>query len=312
MSYGEFIPREVVQTQEEPKPIYLFVRNETSMDYLYVGQLQGASRWGRSGRDSHGEAHLPLNPPLPSKVWVELGGLKLGDLAHSAIDAVLDRLRGPTTVEDRLQVLERLVTYWHGEIRPEDGFGDDELKGLPMPPPLRWLYRWAGRRQKILSGQNTLLDPGDLRVKDNLLVFYGENQWCYEWGTRLDGDDPPVYGRRESAEPWEAEGIVLSEHLILACLFEAIFHSPYGASVSWLERSNLDRIIETIPPLNIAPWHWGGEGQFYAKAGAFLFTMKNYPVDEGWVYSAWIGAKTEHPLQFLKPMIDKSWEYVGI
>jgi hypothetical protein len=249
---------------------------------------------------------------LPSKVWVELGGLRLGDLNHSAIDAALDRLRGPTTVADRLQVLERLVTYWHGEIRPEDGFRDDELRDLPMPPPLRWWYRWAGRRQNIMSGQNTLLDPGDLVVKDDLLVFYGENQWCYEWGTPLHGDDPPVSGRCESAEPWVPEGMVLSEHLILACLFEAIIHAPYAASVSWLERSALDRIIDTITPISIEPWQWGGEGRFYAKAGAFMITMQNYQVDWKWLYSAWIGAKTEHPLQFLKPYIDDSWGYVAI
>jgi hypothetical protein len=100
-------------------------------------QLDGAA----AARIATERFFFPLIPVLPSKVWVELGGLRLGDLNHSAIDAALDRLRSPTTVEDRLQVLERLVTYWHGEIRPEDGLRDDELKGLPMPPSLRWWYR---------------------------------------------------------------------------------------------------------------------------------------------------------------------------
>ncbi len=26
----------------------------------------------------------------------------------------------------------------------------------------------------------------------------------------------------------------------------------------------------------------------------------------------WIGAKTEHPLRFLKPFIDDDWEYVAV
>jgi hypothetical protein len=30
------------------------------------------------------------------------------------------------------------------------------------------------------------------------------------------------------------------------------------------------------------------------------------------VVSVSIGAKTEHPLQFLKPLLDKSWEYVAL
>jgi hypothetical protein len=29
-------------------------------------------------------------------------------------------------------------------------------------------------------------------------------------------------------------------------------------------------------------------------------------------YSVWIGAKTEHPLQFLKPFINKEWEYIAV
>jgi hypothetical protein len=29
-------------------------------------------------------------------------------------------------------------------------------------------------------------------------------------------------------------------------------------------------------------------------------------------HSVFIGAKTEQPLQFLKPYIDDNWEYVGI
>ena len=52
---------------------------------------------------------------------MELGGLKLGGLNHSAIDAALDRLRRPVNVDERLWVLEQLVAYWHGQIRPEDG-----------------------------------------------------------------------------------------------------------------------------------------------------------------------------------------------
>ena len=29
-------------------------------------------------------------------------------------------------------------------------------------------------------------------------------------------------------------------------------------------------------------------------------------------FSVWIGAKSEHPLQFLKPMIDQTWDFVAI
>lgn len=312
MPHAEFFPWEVVRSQGESNPIHLFVRNDDSTGFRYIGQLERTSRWGRSGRDSDGEVLFPLTPTLPSKVWVELGGLRLGDLDHHAIDAALARLRGPLTVEERLQVLQRLVEYWHGPIRPEDGIAEHELVGRAIPHPLRWWYEWAGRRRAIMSGQNELLDPERLSVNDNLLEFYVENQYCYQWGTLIEGEDPPVFGRAETSDAWEPEGITLSEHLILACLFEAVTHCPYGASISWLETSVLARIVEQIPPIAINPWRWGDASRFHAKGGAFMLAMPNGEIDDKPGYSVWIGAKTEHPVQFVRQFIDSRWEHVAI
>jgi hypothetical protein len=52
----------------------------------------------------------------------------------------------------------------------------------------------------------------------------------------------------------------------------------------------------------IAPWQWSGT-TFFAGRGAFMF------VAEG---SVSIGAKTEHPLQFLRPYVNDDWDYVAI
>ena len=247
--HARFLPREVVGPQAEVRKIHLFVRGAGSGRYLYVGEVGPSHRYGFSGYDSHGEASFDLRPTLPSGVWAVVGGFRPGDPDHAAVDAALDRLRSPIGVEERLGVLRQLVEYWHGPIRPEDGFGEKDLEGLVFPYPLRCWYRWAGRRTKVMSGQNTLLGPCEVIIRDDLLVFYGENQWCYEWATLFEGDDPPVFGRSEATDPWEPEGITLSEHLILACLFEGVMaHSPYGASASWLGASALDGIIEHIPP----------------------------------------------------------------
>jgi hypothetical protein len=242
-----FVPPEAVSSHAD-RPIRLFVRPIDSGRYLYVGDLDPACRFSISGEDNHGEACFSLSPALPSEVWGEIGGYQPGDLDHASIDAALDRLRQPLKVEERLRVVRRLVEYWHGPIRPEDGIPESELSGVAMPDPLRWWYRWAGRRPKIMTGQNVLLDPNKLMVKDDRLVFYGENQWCYEWATLFEGDDPPVFGREEEGDPWEPEGIVLSEHLILACLFEGMSsRCPYKAAASWLEGSVLDRLVEHLP-----------------------------------------------------------------
>jgi hypothetical protein len=309
----KFVPREVVGRQAKRREIHLFVRSRGSDRYLYVGKLGPSYVQIHGVGKPHGAARFRLSPALPSEVWMGLGGLHPGDLDHAAVDAALDRLRNPVNVEERLWVLQQLVDYWHGPIGPEDGIPEAELDGLAMPYPLRWWYGWAGRRKKIMSGQNGLLDPDMLNVRDGLLEFYAENQYCYQWGTHLEGDDPPVFGRSETINPWKPEGITLSEHLILACLFEAVIaHSPYGASTVWLEDSVIDRIAEHVPPIPIGPWRWGGSTRFYARGGAFMVTMSGGEIGGRPGGSVWIGAKTEHPLQFLTPFIGKDWDHVAV
>ena len=105
-------------------------------------------------------------------------------------------------------------------------------------------------------------------------------------------------------DPWEQEDVRLSEHLILACLFEAVVcHARYGASTSWLEEEKLSEIAMTIPSVAIAPWRWNDGTRFFAGRGAFMCAAGG---------TVWIGAKTEHPLQFLRPYLGKDWEHVAI
>jgi hypothetical protein len=167
-----------------------------------------------------------------------------------------------------------------------------------------------------MTGQNILLSPRDddhkyreLKDEDGRLLFYLENQAVYRWGTLAHGEDPPVFGRYEIKDPWEPEGITLSQHLILACMFEAIMcHSQYGAAAACLGKDKLTKIEQVITPIAIGPWRWSGPTQFYARTGAFMYAMSN-GTD---LYSVWIGAKTDMPLQFLKPYLDDAWEFTAV
>jgi hypothetical protein len=263
--------------------------------------------------DNYGEALFELTPTLPSRIWTELGGLPASNPNHLEIDAAFDRLRQTTTVEDRLGILQQFVQYWHGPIGREDGLAEEETRQLSIPRVLRWWYQWAGRRSEITTGQNMLLRPKDLISKDGKLVFYGENQWVYEWATLCNGDDPPVFGRYDEADPWEPENITLSEHLILAAIFEAVMcHSPYGASAAWLREDILSDTANHVPPIAINPWRWLGPTRFYGKNGAFMYSMVNGGSEGDQCYSVWVGAKTEEPLQFLRPFLSKDWDYVAI
>lgn len=82
----------------------------------------------------------------------------------AAIDRALDRLRQPTTVHDRLAILQELIEFWHGPIRPEDGMTDAEMTSQPLPLPLRWWYRFAGKRSEIMSGQTFCLCHATFRT----------------------------------------------------------------------------------------------------------------------------------------------------
>jgi hypothetical protein len=323
-----FVPLEVVASPVARNSIHLFVRPPNAEQYLYAGKLSPSHVQQSPGHENHGMAWFDLKPTLPNSVWLRLGH-QLGNLDFIAVDQALDRLRRPTTVHERLDILHQLVEYWHGPIPPEDGMSDVEIGGVALPLPLRWWYRWAGKRNEVMSGQNFLLVPRDYRLKcqiltvmDGRLHFYVENQGVYQWATLPDGDDPPVFGRYEYRGRWAREKTTLSEHLILACLFEAVMcHAIYGVSVAWLEQEKFATIVSQIPPLAIPPWRWVGM-RFFAGGGAFMFAAENgvgkpygkksYRRDAKRYYSVHIGAKTEAPLQFLKPLIDDRWEYVAL
>jgi hypothetical protein len=257
-----------------------------------------------------------LQPALDISGWLPFEGLRPGKLKFDSVDQALDRLRQPTLIEDRLSVLQHVVNYWHGPIRPKDGMTEAELAGSCFPAALHWWYRWAGRRSTIVSGQNFLFAPrgehGQPFMLDDRLFFYVENQGVYHWATLAGGDDPPVFGRYNDNEPWEAEGIKVTEHLILACLFEAVMrHARFQAAAAWLDEDQFAAVVNQIPPLAIPPWRWI-EAKFFARNGAFMCaTDQGLHEGKRW-YSVNVGAKTERPLQFLKPLLDKSWEYVSI
>src|SRR5262245_15332940 len=228
------------------------------------------------------------------------------------LDRALARLGSDSSLADRKDVLTSLVKYWHGEIRPSDGLSDAELAGVQVPETLRWWYCWAGRRTEVLGKNNDLLSPKHLSSKDGLLVFYGENQWVYEWATDPTGEDPPVHGRFRGETKWQAQEMRLSEHLILACLFEGIMcHSTYSASAAWLPEKELFWIINRIPPVSINPWKWN-TARFYAHRGAFMMSMENGIIDGTMGYSIWVGAKKKSPLEFLHEIIDYGWEQVDL
>src|SRR5262249_21498351 len=126
-------------------------------------------------------------------------------------------------------------------------------------------------------------------------------------------EDPAVWGRfNEVNRPWTNEGMRLSEFLIQVCLFEAIMAAPYGASAAWADEATVRKVTETLKELQLPPWHWPGfPTRFFYGNGAFVAACPNGIWENKQGYSIWAGAMTEHPLAFLKEIVDEGWEYVA-
>jgi len=311
-----FLPLETRAGRKEDRPMFLFVRAAASDRFTYVGQLAPAHSWGVRAGHTFGFGNFDLSPTLPSRVWETLGGPHPGDPDTFDLDQALHGLAQTQCVHERLAILRRLADYWHGPIGAGEGFPEEELRGRTMPYPLRCWYQQAGRHESIMSGQNKFFGPDELELdQEGRLLFYVENQGVYLWCTTMDGDDPPVWGKfNEAGIPWTEEGMKLSEFLIGACMFQAIMDAPFGASVAWAEESTLNKITVELAPLPIAPWKWPNyPSRFFARNGVFMFVSPNDDNQGNKAFSIWIGSKTEHPLAFLRPIIDtNTWEYVAL
>ena len=241
------------------------------------------------------------------------------DPAAAKVDAALHGLLHSSHTGEKLAALRALVDYWYGPIGPEDGIPTSELAGLALPRPLLEWYRWAGRRDEIMSGQNFMYRPDQperpyarLEIDaDDRVVFHVENQACYFWSTLRDGEDPPVFGRDAGNAPWIAEQVTLSEHLILNCISEIVMDLEYGACAVSLGEQKLNAIAEHVPALAIGPWRWC-DMHFHAGGGAFMTASPIGEEDGRRTFSVWLAARREGVLDFLKPFIGDEWEHVSL
>ncbi len=308
--WDEFLPREARVSRERQLPIHLFARNINDDHHVYIGRLSPSHSWrGPSPGQNFGEAYFDLSPPLSSRVWASLGGLRPNDGDDATLDAALARLRGPLALEERLGILRQIVEYWHGPIRPEDGIPEEELPVHTLPRALRWWYALAGRRRGLLDGLNHLLAPSAVEPEADLrLTFYAENQGGYLWATYPEGDDPPVWGRdNEENVPWIELGMSVSEFLIQACLFEAVHSTAHYRASARLDEDAMARLSAVVPPLPIAPWQWPhNPTAFHAGRGAFLMTMAERPAKRA-AFSVLIGSRTEYPLGRIACVLYGGW-----
>ncbi len=241
-------------------------------------------------------------------------------VSQQVVDQALGRLAGKSTPADRFTILKTLVEYWHGPILPADGFASEELAGIALPAPLESWYRWAGKRNDILSGQDTLATPipnpqaYSLKNENGYLFFHSENQGVWDRATFPRWEDPPVFTRVDERSPLIPEAVTLSEHLILICIFEAILGehtSPYHASASCLHPGALEVVTGHLTRVALPAWEVPADTRFFYGNGAFACVMLNSFFKDGKnseCFTVFLGSKTSEALAFIKPHLDDTWE----
>ena len=138
--FAEFVPAQVVGQAGAARDISLYAQPPGASGYIYLGALEPSYSQASFFNGRPSLARFKLCPALPSAIWAQIGGSAPGVIEASDVDRALARLRGPTSVADRLDVLRTLVGYWHGPIAAGDGMTDSGLDAMPLPEPLRWWY----------------------------------------------------------------------------------------------------------------------------------------------------------------------------
>jgi hypothetical protein len=97
--------------------------------------------------------------------------------------------------------------------QPGDGWDEATIEatearlGLRLPTPLRNFYLAWGRRRDITKTNDPMLDPDELVVRADTLIFWVANQSSWYWGMPRKAleDDPSVVITAVGPSGWEVE-----------------------------------------------------------------------------------------------------------
>jgi len=177
---------------------------------------------------------------------------------------------------DRWAAIKQFVAQWHPPLAPEDGLLLEDIRAaesgsdVPFPLALREWYLLGGRRSDLNAALNDLLSPAQLKVRDEHLVFFLENQAVVRWGIRVSDlgmADPPVYLDNDftvppapPAHPWILENATLSEFLLQMIMLHTLICGPAQDHLfrGWAEidAATLEQMATLFPRFNLPLWHW--------------------------------------------------------
>ncbi len=204
----------------------------------------------------------------------------------------------------------RFLEEWFGPSRAGFGVPAHELPPL-IPAALSGFYEHAGRRPGVF-GFNRLYAPDELRADESgRIVFCSENQGVCVWATAGACDDPEVQIKGSlqidpDGREWHRESEPLSRFLLQLVLFEAAMGATFGGSALAQPKEALDRILEPLTCLPLAPWLWPvSESRFWAGDDVVALVSPDPDSDTKEVL---IGARSAAPLGHLRQLPPHVWE----
>jgi hypothetical protein len=223
----------------------------------------------------------------------------------------------PDRRTERWDRLREFVSQWYPPLLPVDGLSAEEFATaesrlqIRLPPALHEWYGIAGRRDDIWSRQDKFLRPDRLRIHDEHLIFYVENQGVVRWGIRvadLSSDDPPVFvSSADGSGQWTDENDTTSEfaiQMLVSCVRWADGHT--GSANGAIES---DRVIEAIasnyPRLPLREWSWAGTHQYHGDREVIAET------DRGgtWLWVSTRSAAAFREFDLLMQAAGMQWEF---
>ncbi len=130
-----------------------------------------------------------------------------------------------------------------------------------LPRVLREMYLRAGRRDDIHRSKNHLIQPEDLAIEHDVLVFYEEGQNLVLWGIRvadLHRDDPPVVrAYNDVAMTWENDHETLSGFFTTMLYWQAVNGGlPFSGVVVDVDRTEIPAVHQHWPKVELLGSFW--------------------------------------------------------
>ncbi|MGI4789407.1 MAG: hypothetical protein ACRYFS_11230 [Janthinobacterium lividum] len=208
----------------------------------------------------------------------------------------------------------RLVARLMPPLGPGDGVPEAEIEaaetrlGVKMPTLLREFYALAGKREDINGVHNRLVSLENLKVDQNKLVFYEENQGVVLWGVdiqNLENIDPSVFmAEYQATLVWDADHNHLSAFLKAMLFWQAVNGGmPYsGIGTATSEAIALAGTDWELVDLSRDSTLWRNRVQM--RDGQVLFISGNDPDPQ--VHG---GGRTKADFLAVAKAFDVYWDY---